>query len=196
MDQFEYIMVLVSIIVGLGVAHLLLGVGGVINRLADPQRPLKLSVAYLAWLAMLFVWMVLFWWWEFRFGEFVSHWTVGLYFFLVIYAVTLFLLAAVMVPRSWDSVDDLEGYFLERRYWFYSLLLFANCIDIFDSYLKGGVERLVKEPPATFLLWAVIVAACLIGFRATRIQPHTVMGVLVLALQIVNGFVVLPRLGF
>ena len=63
MDQFEYVMVLVSIIVGLGIAHLLLGVGGVINRLTDRQRPLKLSVAYLAWLAMLFVWMVLFWWW-------------------------------------------------------------------------------------------------------------------------------------
>jgi hypothetical protein len=101
-----------------------------------------------------------------------------------------------MVPRSWDSVDDLERYFLERRYWFYSLLLVANGLDIFDSYLKGGADRLANEPPATLLLWAVIVAACLIGFRATRIQPHTVMGVLVLVLQIITGFVVLPQLGF
>jgi len=196
MDQFEYIMVLVSIIVGLGVAHLLLGVGGIINRLADRQRPLKLSVAYLAWLAMLFVWMVLFWWWEFRFGEFVTHWTVGLYFFLVIYAVTLFLLAAVMVPRSWDGVHDLEQYFLERRYWFYSLLLVANGLDITDSYLKGGADRLANEPPATLLLWTVVFVACLIGFRAPKIQVHAVMGVLLLVLQIVNGFVVLPELGF
>jgi hypothetical protein len=29
MNQFEYMMVLVSIIVGLGIAHILLGVGGI-----------------------------------------------------------------------------------------------------------------------------------------------------------------------
>jgi hypothetical protein len=33
MDRFEYIMVLVSIVVGLGIAHLLFGVGGIIDRL-------------------------------------------------------------------------------------------------------------------------------------------------------------------
>lgn len=196
MDQFEYIMVLVSIIVGLGVAHLLLGVGGVINRLADRRRPIKLSVAYLAWLAMLFVWMVLFWWWQFRFGEFVTHWTVGLYFFLVIYAVALFLLAAVMVPRSWDVVDDLEEYFLQRRYWFYALLFIANSLDIVDSYLKGGAERLANEPPMTLLLWSAILLACIIGFRARKSQAHAVMGVLILGLNIISAFVVLPRLGF
>ena len=196
MDQFEYVMVLVSIIVGLGIAHLLLGVGGVINRLADRQRPLKLSVAYLAWLAMLFVWMVLFWWWEFRFGQFVTHWHLGLYFFLVFYAVTLFLLIAVMVPRSWDSVDDLSDYFLKRRFWFYSLLLMANGFDIFDTYLKGGVDRLATRSPATLLLYAVIFAACLIGFRATRIRPHAVMGVVVLVVQIASALVDLPQIGF
>ena len=38
MDQFEYVMVLVSIIVGLGIAHILLGIGSIIDRLAAPGR--------------------------------------------------------------------------------------------------------------------------------------------------------------
>ena len=33
-DQFEYVMVLVSIIVGLSIAHVLFGVGGIIDRRA------------------------------------------------------------------------------------------------------------------------------------------------------------------
>ena len=45
MDQFEYVMVLVSIIVGIGVAHILLGVGGIIDRVSRKDDRLELSLA-------------------------------------------------------------------------------------------------------------------------------------------------------
>jgi hypothetical protein len=124
-DQFEYLMVLVSIIVGLGIAHVLLGVGQIIDRMASVRSPLRLCLACFTWLAYIFVWLVLFWWWEFRFGEFVVEWSIGLYLFLVLYAVLLFLLAAVLVPRSWDPVEDLGTFLVQRRWWFYSLFLAA-----------------------------------------------------------------------
>jgi len=38
MVQFEYVMVLVSIVVGLGIAHILLGISGIIDRLSTPGR--------------------------------------------------------------------------------------------------------------------------------------------------------------
>lgn len=60
------------------------------------------------------------------------------YFFLVAYAVTLFLMAALLVPRTWDRVDDLGEYFLERKSWFYTLLFLADSFDIVDTYLKDG----------------------------------------------------------
>ena len=61
MSQFEYVMVLISIIVGIGVAHLLLGVGGIIDRLAGKRERLELSVAHLAWLISTFGWQIMFW---------------------------------------------------------------------------------------------------------------------------------------
>lgn len=54
MDQFEYVMALLSIIVGLGIARGLLGVGGIIDRLSRKNRPLELSLAHAAWLAYCF----------------------------------------------------------------------------------------------------------------------------------------------
>ena len=111
MDQFEYVMVLVSIIIGLGITHLLLGIGGIIDRLASKRQRLELSLAHGAWLGQMFVWMVLFWWWEFRFSELQTQWTLGIYFFLVLYSVALFLLAVILVPRTWDGVDSLNEYF-------------------------------------------------------------------------------------
>lgn len=66
MNHFEYVMGLVSIIIGLGIAHILLGIGGVVNRLTGRGERLRISVAHGARLTHTFFWLVLFWWWPFR----------------------------------------------------------------------------------------------------------------------------------
>lgn len=43
MDQFEYVMVLVSIIVGLGIAYILLGISGIFDRLSRKKRPVRIQ---------------------------------------------------------------------------------------------------------------------------------------------------------
>lgn len=188
MDQFGYIMVLVSIIIGLGITHLLMGAAAIVDRVASGSRRLRPSAAFFAWLGVIFFWLVQFWWWEFRFIHYVSVWTISLYYFLVLYAVTLFLLAAVLVPRDWDSLDDLGTYLIDRRHWFYPLLLFAVGLDIADGYLKGGVAYLLAQDRITFVFWAVTAAACIVGMRTTRIRHHSIAAVTVLILQIVTGF--------
>lgn len=195
MDQFEYVMVLVSIIIGLGIAHQLLGLAGVVDRVAGGKNPLGLSVAYFSWLGVVFLWTVTFWWWEFRFAEFVTEWTIGLYFFLVVYAVVLFLLAAILVPQTWDGVAELDQYFLQRGAWFYSLLLLANSLDILDSYLKGGMGNLIATPPVTYAMWGSLAVAGVAGLRAKSIRVHKVLGLTVLALQVLSAFEALPKLG-
>ena len=194
MDHFEYVMVLVSIIIGLAIAHQLLGVAGIVDRLASRRQPLRLSVAHLSWLGAVFCWTVLFWWWEFRFSEVVVEWTVGLYFFLILYAVALFLLGAILVPRTWDPVDDLGQYFVERRLWFYPLLFGANALDVIDTWFKGGVPEVLDAAPMTWLIWGTIAVAGVVGVRSRSTRTHDVLGALVLALQILSGFSALPTL--
>jgi len=43
MGQFEYVMVLVSIIVGLGITHILMGIGAIIDRQSRKDGRLELS---------------------------------------------------------------------------------------------------------------------------------------------------------
>jgi hypothetical protein len=194
LDQFEYVMVLVSIIIGLGIAHQLLGTAGIVDRVAGGGRPLGLSVAYFSRLGVVFSWTVLFWWWEFRFSTVVTNWTVGLYFLLVIYAVVLFLLAALLVPRTWDPVEHLAQYFLDRRVGFYSLLLAANGVDVVDGYLKGGTSNLIETPAITYLIWIAITVASLTGLRARSIRVHGALGLVVLSLEIISGSGASPSL--
>jgi hypothetical protein len=195
MDQFEYVMVLVSIIVGLGIAHILLGIGGIIDRLTGEREPLALSLVHAAWLVGLFGWLISFWWWEYRFAERVTDWTVGLYFFLVLYAVTLFILAVVLVPRTWDYVKSLDEYFLQRRTWCYWLWVFANVLDLLDSYLKGGINYIVNE--AGILIHGQILIAvpiAIIGMRTRNMVFHSIVGVMFMLWQYLSAFGLLPTL--
>ncbi len=42
-DQFQHVMVLTSIIIGLGITNVLLGISGAIERYTEGDRPLQLS---------------------------------------------------------------------------------------------------------------------------------------------------------
>ena len=188
MDQFEYVMVLVSIIVGLGIAHILLGIGGIIDRLSRKEDRLELSLAHASWLGFCFAWLVMFWWWEYRFSTRVSDWTMGLYLFLICYAVTLFLLQAVLVPRTWDGVTSLKEYFLERRAWFYSLLAFVTILDQFDSYLKGGFEYILDIGYINMAFYAATIPVVIIGIRTTKMRIHNIMATIFFGWQVLIGF--------
>ena len=100
-------MVLTSIIIGLGITYILIGVGSTIERITGHGAPLRLSWAHATWLLTVFVWLVSFWWWEFRLLALVKSWTLAHYFFIITYAVILFLLAVLLLPREWAAIIPL-----------------------------------------------------------------------------------------
>lgn len=197
MNHFEYVMVLISIIIGLGIAHILLGLGGIVDRLTGRGDRLRPSVAHAAWLAHTFLWLVLFWWWQFRLEVIWEEWTIGVYFFLVMYAVVLFLIAVILVPRTWDGVTDLGDFFLRRRAWFYSLWIAGDLLDVLDSWLKGGMDYIAVEVgPWVVTYWLAAIALSAIGIRVRSIRYHATVGVGLLLLDFAVSVVSLPRLGF
>jgi len=137
-DQFEYVMVLVSIIIALAIAHLLMAIAEVIHRIRGLGNPIKLDMVYALWIGYVLIWLVSFWWWEFKFKDVAVTWSLGLYFFIVIYAATLFLLATILVPHRMKGVTDSYEYFMRGRKWFFGTLIVLLPIDLIDTFLKGG----------------------------------------------------------
>ena len=137
MEQFEYVMVLVSIIVALAITHLLMAIAETIHRIRGLGEPIKLDIVYALWIGYVFIWLVSFWWWEFKFQETAVKWSLGLYFFIVAYAALLFLLATILVPHRMRGVSNGYEYFMQGRKWFFGLLILIVPIDIADSFLKG-----------------------------------------------------------
>ena len=193
-DQFQHVMVLTSIIIGLGITNVLLGVSGGIERYTGGGRPLQLSWASAFWLAQVFLWMIFFWWWEFRLVDILKHWTLWNYFLIVCYAVVLFLLAALLIPKDWDKVDNLNEYFLSKRRWFYSVYLLGLVMDVMDSWMKGGWTYIKGQG---VLGWGYSVAGiivAIIGFRSRHIRIHTIMGIVFLVWEVLLSFNVSPLL--
>jgi len=56
MSSFEYAMVLVSIIVGLGITHILSSLGSAVHRIRGHGRPLRVELNYLVWIGFMFTW--------------------------------------------------------------------------------------------------------------------------------------------
>ncbi len=165
MSTFEYVMVLVSIVIALAIAHLLTALGECVRRFRGKGEPIKLDAVFLLWVAFVLVWLVSFWWWEFKFQEVVTEWSFGLYLFIISYSIALFMLAQILVPYRMSGVTDTYADFMDGRKWFFGTLLLVQAIDSIDTFLKGydwGVR------PAVLTIVAVNVAVAIIGFISER----------------------------
>jgi len=132
MEMFEYVSVLTSIIIGLGIAQILQGITGIIQH---PEQG-KVYWIQFCWVGYMFLLAVFWWWWEFRLGT-VEIWTFPLYMFVILYAVLVYLLCALLFPTDYSGYDGPKDYFYSKRAWFFGLLIFVNIIDLGDTLLKG-----------------------------------------------------------
>jgi len=133
MEMFEYVAVLTSIVIGLGITQLLQG----FTRLIQHREQGKVYWVHLSWVIYMFLTTVFWWWWEFRLGI-VAEWTFTLYMFVILYAVLIYLLCAFLFPTNFSDYDGPKGYFYSKRTWFFGLLVLVNLVDLCDTLLKGS----------------------------------------------------------
>lgn len=185
MSPFEYIMVLVSIVIGLAITHLLTAIAAGVHRLRGQGEPLTLDAVYLLWVGYVLIWLVSFWWYEFNFQALQEDWSFGLYLFIISFAIVLFLLAAILVPSRLEGVEDSYSYFMEGRRWFFGANIVGVTFDVFDTLLKGG-----GYGPRHAALWlsAVYVAAAVAGLTSSRRTVQLAAAVISFVLQIAYMF--------
>jgi len=120
-ELFPHIRIVMGMVVGLGITRLLMGVAGLVQH---PDRA-KISLIHLLWAFSVLVELILFWWWEFALYE-VTDWSFGIFAFLIFYAITLFLMAALLFPDKLDDYAGYEDFFLKRRHWFFGVFALAD----------------------------------------------------------------------
>jgi hypothetical protein len=165
MSEFEYVMVLVSIVIALAIAHLLTALAAGIHRFRGHGEPIELDAVFLLWVGFILIWLVSFWWWEFKFQEILIEWSYGLYLFVIGYSIILFMLSEILVPHRMQGVTDSYAYFMEGRKWFFGALLLLQAVDIADTFLKGyewGVR------PEAMIIYGVTISVAITGIISKR----------------------------
>jgi hypothetical protein len=129
---FTHVRTIISIIVGLSIGRLLTGLA----RFVQHPRQQKIYPVHLVWTFFMLVYVIHFWWWEFRLAT--LQWTFVLYCFAAFYASVFFFLCTMLFPDTMYEYKGFSDYFMSRRAWFFGILIGTFLLDIIDTAIKGS----------------------------------------------------------
>ena len=185
---FEYLTVLVSVVVGLSVTSFLTN----IVRIIHVRDDVTISWVQLLWAIAILIWTVAFWWFTFVLAE-QPNWTFPLFVFLLTYSTLLFFLMALLFPEGVPADHDYQAQFMRNRFWFFGVLLLFLCVDLFDYVVKHykDVSIVGHFPYAAFI--GPLVVLSLIALRTENLLFHRVFAVYtVLALLVMSRTTLVP----
>jgi hypothetical protein len=130
-DQFGYLSVIISVILGLSIAQLLQGISQVINA----RDRVRIYWPTMGWTVLLLLVDIQAWWAMFGYRN-LHSWTFVQFTVVLLEAIMLYLLAALVLPGipNEGEVDLRSNYFRHARWFFGSLVVL-----LLDSLLKSVV---------------------------------------------------------
>ncbi len=164
---FEYLTVLISVVVGLSVTSFLTNVVRIIHVRDD----VTISWVQLLWSVSILIWTIAFWWFTFVLAE-QRQWTFPLFVFLLGYATLLFFLMALLFPEGIPSDHNYRSQFMRNRAWYFSVFLVFLCVDVVDYFIKldKDVSIVGHLPYAAFVVPLIIFSV--VALRTDNLSFH------------------------
>ena len=171
MSIFSHISVFISIILGLGVVHLLSGV----SLILDKRVQTKTYALHGLWtLSMLFV-SVNVWLSSFVLSSLETMSAIH-FFNLLAYATVVYLMCGLLYPVQGEEVTDFKTHFEENRFRLYLMAIAFIVVDVFDGvfeHYNAGVSWDIGQF-GTLGTWLVLF---LIGLKVKKTWFDWVIGV-------------------
>lgn len=169
---FEYLTVLISVVVGLAVTSFLTNIVRIIHVRFD----VTISWVQLLWAATILIWTVAFWWFTFVLAE-QQQWTFPMFVFLLAYSTFLFFLMALLFPEGVPADHDYRAQFMRNRFWFFGVLLVFLCLDVADYVIKHSkdVSIIGHLPYAAFA--GPLIVLSLLALRTSNLLYHRAFAV-------------------
>lgn len=137
MTPFEHLTVLVSIVLGLGLTHLL----ATVHKLVQARRHVRLYWLSLVWTVLIFVSQVEWWWAIFAVRQ-NMQWNFFYFLFVLLSPVSLYLAAAFALPEVERGEScDLREYYYTNRGWFFGVVAMGPALDAIRRGLEAGSMR-------------------------------------------------------
>jgi len=151
MSDFEFLSVLISIVIGFGLTHLLSGLG----RAFHFRHKNRIDAVHIAWTITVFFILVLNWW-VFLLWREAGAWTFSMFFMIILWTISMYGLALALYPPHLPEDVDYRELFESNRTWFLSTLVIMCLLDILVTTMREAAI------PETFYV-AFVGHFCLIG---------------------------------
>ena len=156
MTPFEYVTVLISIILGMGITQIVTGVADLVHQ----WHRVKIYWPHLLWIILVFFLHIQEWWATYELRRFESL-KMHTFFFVLLYPINLFILARILFPLvQTESVVDLKIFYYASYKKFFLWASMLPVLSLVNNVLVTG-HRLYEQP-IHFVVFGVLV------FLATR----------------------------
>lgn len=125
MDEFEYVMVLISLILGLGLTQLLIGISNIIKNWSKVNAYLP----HILCVVVVFGLHIQEWWVNYNYSKSVEEWKFLLFVTIVVSPIILFIMARLLFPTFNINNLDLRMYYMLNYRKFY---LFGFIMAVFS----------------------------------------------------------------
>lgn len=150
---------------------LTLSVGRLLNGLARMvQHPKKFSVygVHLGWVFTMLLFVVHFWWWEFKQSTALQASFEG-FLLVLFYSIVFFLTCCLLFPDNLDEYESFQDYFMSRRKWIFGLLAWSFILEIGDMAVAGFSSSGIEYPVTSAIYLIFCVAAMFVSNQRFQI---------------------------
>lgn len=189
MNKFEYVAILFSIILGLGLVHLLMGVTSAIQH----RKTIKFYWGHVIWVIVIFQYLLSVWWGLFSWGQ-LQEWQFSIFLFLVIYSVSVYFLPALIMPIKVEDHFDFRDYYTQNKNWFFGMMLAAGALDLIDTWSKMALG--VRAIPDAYLIYSsVLLILILMSLFTKNIKYSAFVGIIWIIIDLYFNIIELASIG-
>lgn len=171
MSPFEYVSVLISIILGLGITLVLTGLAEMIKR----WKTITHFWPYLIWIVLVFVLHLQEWWICYDLKS-VPSWSLPAFLFVISYPILLFIMANLLFPTNWSGNLNLKEFYFNSNTKFFVCAILLIVISIIQNVVL--LDFAIIEQPVQFGF--LILFSALIVKPTKNVAVHTTIALLML----------------
>ncbi len=184
MSDFEFISIILSIVVGLTITRVLGGLASIVEH----RGQLRMNWFSVGWAITVALWSMAFWLGTINDTRSLESWTVGSFGILLLMAVGLYFMAAIALPSRIQPGVDLVTHFEAVRRPFFAM--FAVWVALTTlSVLIWGVENLIRSGPPFWIGQTGSLAMALLGFATRNRLVHA--AILIASLFLTLGLILI-----
>lgn len=176
LSPFEYVSVLISIILGLGITQIVTGIADIIHH----QKRVKLYWPHTLWMVIIFFLHIQEWWNIYDLRE-IYVWRLPTFLFISLYPINLFILARLLFPAH--DHEDVE---LDYKKFYYSSYKKFFAAIICSAFLSGAENLLLGgDGYEGIVLQVIIIIVLSLAIRSQQVNEKVHKAIVLLWVAVV-----------